>query len=83
MKAYMEGIKQLFPQYQLRANHHMALHLYEYLRRFGPVHGWWALPLKDTYELQNWYVDDLYFSLTFLLNEVDSRWIPDAWYGAG
>jgi len=46
MKAYMEGIKQLFPQYRFRANHHMALHLYEYLRRFGPVHGWWTFPFE-------------------------------------
>jgi len=46
MKAYMEGIKKLFPQYRFRANHHMALHLYEYLRRFGPVHGWWTFPFE-------------------------------------
>ena len=46
MKAYMEGIKKLFPHYRFRANHHMALHLYDYLRRFGPVHGWWTFPFE-------------------------------------
>ena len=40
MKAYMEGIKNLFPQYWFHANHHMALHL------FGPVHGWWTFPFE-------------------------------------
>lgn len=46
MKAYMEGIKRLFPQYQFRPNHHMAMHLHEYLRRFGPVHSWWTFPFE-------------------------------------
>ncbi|KDR76670.1 hypothetical protein GALMADRAFT_139571 [Galerina marginata CBS 339.88] len=46
MKAYMEGVKKLFPRYQFRPNHHMALHLPEYLRRFGPVHGWWTFPFE-------------------------------------
>lgn len=42
----MEGIKQLFPQYQIHANHHMALHLYEYLCQFSPVHRWWTFPFE-------------------------------------
>ena len=46
MKAYMEGIKKLFPQYRFRPNHHMALHLHEYLCRFGPVHSWWTFPFE-------------------------------------
>lgn len=46
MKAYMEGVKKLFPHYRFCPNHHMALHLHEYLRRFGPVHGWWTFPFE-------------------------------------
>lgn len=46
MKTYMEGIKSLFPQYQFKPNHHMALHLHEYLQWFGPVHGWWTFPFE-------------------------------------
>ena len=46
MKAYMEGIKKLFPHYRFHANHHMALHLYDSLCRFGPVHGWWTFPFE-------------------------------------
>ena len=46
MKAYMQGIKKLFPQYKFCPNHHMALHLHEYLCRFGPVHSWWTFPFE-------------------------------------
>jgi hypothetical protein len=46
MQAYLTGIKQLFPDYSLHANHHMALHLHEYLLLYGPVHAWWAFPFE-------------------------------------
>jgi hypothetical protein len=46
MRAYMDGVKRLFPQYKFRPNHHMALHLHEYLCRFGPVHSWWTFPFE-------------------------------------
>ena len=46
MQAYMEGIKKLFPQYKFRPNHHMALHLHEYLCRFGPVHSRWTFSFE-------------------------------------
>ncbi|PPQ78874.1 hypothetical protein CVT24_012284 [Panaeolus cyanescens] len=46
MVKYMEGIKTLFPDYQFKPNHHMSLHLYEYLRYFGPVHSWWTFPFE-------------------------------------
>jgi len=43
---YMNGIKQLFPEYKLHPNHHMALHIHEYLLLFGPVHSWWTFPFE-------------------------------------
>ena len=46
MQAYIMGVKQLFPDYAFRPNHHMALHLHEYLLRYGPVHGWWTFPFE-------------------------------------
>jgi hypothetical protein len=46
MTAYIEGIKILFPDYKFLSNHHMALHLPEYLIRYGPVHGWWTFPFE-------------------------------------
>lgn len=46
MLAYLNGIKTLFPEYKLHPNHHMALHLREFLRLFGPVHSWWTFPFE-------------------------------------
>lgn len=46
MQAYMTGVQSLFPEYRFRPNHHMALHLHEYLVRYGPVHAWWTFPFE-------------------------------------
>jgi hypothetical protein len=46
MQAYLSGIQSLFPEYKLHPNHHMALHLHEYLMLFGPVHAWWTFPFE-------------------------------------
>lgn len=43
---YLRGLKELFPDYRFRPNHHMALHLPEYIKLFGPVHSWWAFPFE-------------------------------------
>ncbi len=43
---YLHGLKELFPNYKLRPNHHMALHLPEYIKLYGPVHSWWAFPFE-------------------------------------
>ncbi|KAF8163857.1 hypothetical protein BJ912DRAFT_864584 [Pholiota molesta] len=47
MTRYITGIKELFPEYSLVPNHHMAMHIAEYLRLFGPVHSWWTFPSND------------------------------------
>jgi len=46
MLAYLEGLKELFPDYKFTANHHFALHLYEFIKFFGPVHSWWTFPFE-------------------------------------
>lgn len=46
MLAYLRGLKQLFPKYNFVSNHHMAIHLYEYLVFYGPVHSWWTFPFE-------------------------------------
>jgi hypothetical protein len=46
MQVYLNGIRDLFPEYKFHANHHMALHLHEYLILFGPVHAWWTFPFE-------------------------------------
>jgi hypothetical protein len=44
--AYLEGVKSLFPGYHIHPNHHMAMHLHEYLILYGPVHAWWTFPFE-------------------------------------
>ncbi|PPQ97558.1 hypothetical protein CVT26_002343 [Gymnopilus dilepis] len=46
MLSYLEGIQHLFPEYKMRPNHHMAVHIYDYLLLFGPVHSWWTFPFE-------------------------------------
>ncbi len=43
---YLNGLKQVFPDYKLHPNHHMSLHIPEYIKLFGPVHAWWAFPFE-------------------------------------
>jgi len=46
MHRYLNGIRELFPDYQLKPNHHYALHIPDILRLFGPLHGTWAFALE-------------------------------------
>ena len=46
MQAYLAGLKTLFPEYKFYPNHHLALHLHQYLLLFGPVHAWWTFPFE-------------------------------------
>ncbi len=46
MQSYLQLMQELLPRYNFRPNHHMALHLAEYLTFFGPVHAWWTFPFE-------------------------------------
>lgn len=46
MNNYVEGIKVLFPDLKHRPNHHIALHLHEYILQYGPIHSWWTFPFE-------------------------------------
>lgn len=46
MVNYRVQLQELFPEYKCHPNHHMALHLDEFLEMYGPVHGWWAFPFE-------------------------------------
>ena len=46
MLGYINGIKRLFPDYHIHPNHHMSLHIPEFLLLFGPVHSWWTFPFE-------------------------------------
>ncbi len=46
MKAYLEGLLELYPNIQLRPNHHTALHVGPTLPQLGPSPGWWMYPFE-------------------------------------
>jgi hypothetical protein len=46
MQSYVNGLREIFPQYKFLPNQHMALHLAEYLQFYGPVHSWWTFPFE-------------------------------------
>lgn len=46
MKAYLEGLLELYPNIKLRPNHHIALHIGPTLPRLGPSPGWWMYPFE-------------------------------------
>jgi hypothetical protein len=46
IRKYLESLIDIYPTIQLRPNHHVALHIGEYLLRFGPSHGWWMFPFE-------------------------------------
>lgn len=46
MLRYFAGIKELFPDYNLKPNHHYALHIPDILLTFGPLHGTWAFSIE-------------------------------------
>ncbi|KIJ89362.1 hypothetical protein K443DRAFT_118066, partial [Laccaria amethystina LaAM-08-1] len=41
MMAYLKMLRELCPNMDLHPVHHNALHIPEFLLRFGPMHGWW------------------------------------------
>jgi hypothetical protein len=41
MVAYLNILKDLYPNLSWRPNHHAALHIGPSLLLFGPMHGWW------------------------------------------
>ncbi|PPQ87743.1 hypothetical protein CVT25_015171 [Psilocybe cyanescens] len=46
MLLYRQELACLFPDYKCHPNHHLALHLGEFLSAYGPVHGWWTFPFE-------------------------------------
>ncbi|KAG8891323.1 hypothetical protein FRB99_003669 [Tulasnella sp. 403] len=46
MVTYLHGIQSLFADASIVPNHHIALHVVECLKNFGPPHLWWAFPYE-------------------------------------
>ncbi|RDX47419.1 hypothetical protein OH76DRAFT_1456796 [Lentinus brumalis] len=45
MEMYLRRLRTLYNA-NLTPNHHLALHLKDFLLLFGPTHGWWAFPFE-------------------------------------
>lgn len=46
MNTYLATVKELRPLDDLHPIHHNAIHLADFLERFGPIHGWWMFPFE-------------------------------------
>ena len=53
MTAYRENIltwianlQVIHPTAEHRINEHMAVHIFDFLKLFGPVHSWWCFPFE-------------------------------------
>lgn len=46
MQKYFATLLEIFSEDKLVPNHHASLHLGQFIRSFGPVHGWWTFPFE-------------------------------------
>ena len=46
MTKYLTDLKELYKERRVAPNHHLALHIGDFLRLFGPVHSWRAFALE-------------------------------------
>lgn len=44
--SWLDSLPKVLPNASLRPNCHMACHIYDYLRLFGPVRSWWCFPFE-------------------------------------
>jgi len=44
--AYVRDVQALFPKDDIPTNFHMAIHLSNFLKLFGPVWSWWCFPME-------------------------------------
>ncbi|PIL30343.1 hypothetical protein GSI_07528 [Ganoderma sinense ZZ0214-1] len=46
LRTYIEKLPALYPDLGCESIHHMAFHIYDFLKLFGPVNSWWAFPFE-------------------------------------
>lgn len=46
MLQYLDDLQELYPGARIKPNHHLTLHLPQFLANFGPPHSWWAYPFE-------------------------------------
>ena len=47
IKDYVHDLQQIYPEAPLVPNYHMAFHIYNFLRLFGPAYSWWTFPYEQ------------------------------------
>lgn len=58
---YLSGLKELYKEAKLVPNHHLALHLPDFMRFFGPVQSWRSF----VFERYNYILQNMNTNLTF------------------
>jgi hypothetical protein len=43
---YIKDLKTVHPDATYKCNHHMSMHIYDFLLAFGPVVSWWCFPFE-------------------------------------
>jgi len=43
---YIRDLQKLHPHADYCTNHHVAIHIYDFLLLFGPVQSWWCFPFE-------------------------------------
>ncbi|KAI9062655.1 hypothetical protein FKP32DRAFT_1612426 [Trametes sanguinea] len=61
MLRYLHELKKLYKEFALRPNHHLALHIPDYMRLFGPIPSWRSF----VFERFNYMLQRLNTNLTF------------------
>lgn len=46
MATYLKDLVHIHPDASYRTNLHMAMHIFDFLVLFGPVHSWWCFPFE-------------------------------------
>ena len=47
MSEYLTLLRDVLPNASLRENDHMAMHVFDFLKLFGPVRSWWCFPFEQ------------------------------------
>lgn len=43
---WVKDLQEIHPEAGQRPNNHMAFHIYDFIRLFGPVRSWWCFPFE-------------------------------------
>ncbi|KAM5544379.1 hypothetical protein V8D89_002039 [Ganoderma adspersum] len=46
LRRYIEQLPAIYPDLGCESIHHMAFHIYDFVKLFRPVHSWWAFPFE-------------------------------------